>query len=174
MNRASKSLSSRGADALSKALKNEKKNRGLDGGETRTKRDSNDSFPPWPLTPPRQHLARSYDSGLVKPFARQVAVLMKVNNQWVLTHPLVNPAANATSSVQVTAAPHFPAEVLKKVQDLEKEGYFFSGLNKDMIVFERVYDEHKRGRLGAYRSTGALLVSVMLLTGALFAVEWIL
>lgn len=179
MKRTGRSLSTRGADALSKALKNENKNYQSEASRARpqaAESGSLDSYaqPPSTLKEDRPRIDQSFESGLVKPFARQFAVLLKVHDKWVVSHPLNNPAANASESTQVIAAPYFPGEVVEKIQDLEKEGYFYSGINKDMIVFERVYDQRKRGRIGAYRSTGTLVLSVVLLTGALFAIERVL
>lgn len=98
------------------------------------------------------------------------AVIVNMNGKPVVSTSNYNP----TREVQLRLPKNLPPSFQARIRKLESEGFRFNGVNKDILVFERLYNQNQRGWSWASRSAGVLTGSVVLLTAALFVGEFLI
>jgi len=117
------------------------------------------------------HLARRTGAGPNDKLARQYAVILELHGQPTVSLTPYNPVRHHLDSLsELPALPTPP--ILAKVHQLEKAGYRFTGTNKDILVFEKLYNPKQLGQQWAKRSAIIITTSVVLATGMLFAGEF--
>lgn len=98
------------------------------------------------------------------------AVIVNMDGKPVVSFCNYNPTRETLLHLPKNLPPSFQA----RIRNLESKGFRFNGVNKDILVFERLYNQNQQDWRWASRTAGVLAGSVALLTTALFVGEFLI